>query len=174
MTYRRVAASYHPVRTEGFAWIPTVASRLAAGMKDTQWRWSCFVADALTESGGAEIIDAWFAHMWEVRERLDPDGGKPNAFHWSPERPMPRFSLKSTTIPNYSILAQPGSFAKPRLREQRTINRLSQRLPFLVYVLYAGLRQAIVFRPLALSDEDGKLRNFTILAYRWARGRLIR
>lgn len=48
-----------------------------------QWQWSCFTADALTEACEAQIIDAWFAHMDAVKQKVDPDGDQPRVFHWS-------------------------------------------------------------------------------------------
>ena len=47
------------------------------------WTWSCFTVEALTEAAEVEVIDAWFAHMAAVTERLDPDGAPPLVFHWS-------------------------------------------------------------------------------------------
>ena len=48
-----------------------------------EWMWSCFTADGLSEQCEADIIDAWFDHMEETRQRLDPTGETPSAFHWS-------------------------------------------------------------------------------------------
>lgn len=57
-------------------------------VEDGEWRWSCFIADALTEPCEAEIIDAWFAHMSLVRQRLGADGQEPPLFHWSHHEPV--------------------------------------------------------------------------------------
>jgi hypothetical protein len=53
-------------------------------MEQGKWSFSCFIADDLTEASEAEIIDAWLAHMSEVRERLAPGVENPLCFHWSP------------------------------------------------------------------------------------------
>jgi predicted RecB family nuclease len=53
-------------------------------MEDGEWRFRCFVADDLTESSEAFIIDEWFAHMADVASRLAPSAGDPLVFHWSP------------------------------------------------------------------------------------------
>ena len=37
----------------------------------------------MTERDEAHIIDTWYAHMDEVRQRLDLLGKPPNVFHWS-------------------------------------------------------------------------------------------
>ncbi|GAB4325308.1 MAG: hypothetical protein Kow0010_07680 [Dehalococcoidia bacterium] len=47
------------------------------------WRFASFVADGITEESEAAIIDAWFAHMREVKDRVDPDGPQPLVIHWS-------------------------------------------------------------------------------------------
>ena len=52
-------------------------------LQNGDWHWSCFTADAMTERDEAHIIDTWYAHMDEVRQRLDPLGKPPNVFHWS-------------------------------------------------------------------------------------------
>ncbi len=52
-------------------------------VEDGEWRWACFTADALTEDAEAQIIDAWLAHMAQVKSRLDSDGEVPPVFHWS-------------------------------------------------------------------------------------------
>lgn len=49
-----------------------------------QWRFECFVADALTEESEAEIIDLWLAQMEAVRQRLAPADEAPKVIHWSP------------------------------------------------------------------------------------------
>ena len=52
-------------------------------VEDGSWQWSCFIANELSKSFEAGIIDAWFAHMVEVKRRLNPDGHEPWVFHWS-------------------------------------------------------------------------------------------
>ncbi len=49
-----------------------------------QWRFECFVTDALTERSEAAIIDSWLAHMEAVRQRLAPRDEAPRLMHWSP------------------------------------------------------------------------------------------
>jgi hypothetical protein len=56
-------------------------------VEDGEWRWSCFIANALTEPCEAEIIDAWFALMAAVRQRLGTDSEEPPLFHWSHHEP---------------------------------------------------------------------------------------
>ena len=53
-------------------------------VEDGEWRFASFVADRIAEAPEAAIIDEWLAHMADVRERLDPDGGVPMVIHWSP------------------------------------------------------------------------------------------
>ncbi len=43
----------------------------------------CFVADALTDRAEERILAQWFAHMAEVKERVEFIGS-PRVFHWSP------------------------------------------------------------------------------------------
>ena len=52
-------------------------------VEDGEWRWSCFIADSLTEQAEADVIDAWFAHMDALTRRLGSAEGPPNVFHWS-------------------------------------------------------------------------------------------
>lgn len=47
------------------------------------WQFGQFVADDLTEASEAAIIDAWFAHMQAVKDRLAPSGPDPLVIHWS-------------------------------------------------------------------------------------------
>jgi hypothetical protein len=49
-----------------------------------EWRFACFTADDLGADAEARAIEAWLAHMAEVRERLAPGGEDPLVFHWSP------------------------------------------------------------------------------------------
>jgi hypothetical protein len=49
-----------------------------------EWRFECFVADALAEKSEAEIIDSWLTHMEDVRKRLAPRDEAPRVIHWSP------------------------------------------------------------------------------------------
>ncbi|HLF72562.1 MAG TPA: hypothetical protein VI759_10465, partial [Dehalococcoidia bacterium] len=56
-------------------------------VEDGEWRFECFVADALDSQDEARIIDAWFAHMAAVRARLDPGGDEPRLYNWSPAEP---------------------------------------------------------------------------------------
>lgn len=52
-------------------------------VEDGDWRFTCFVADALTEDAEARVINDWLAHMRAVEARL---GGSTPArvIHWSP------------------------------------------------------------------------------------------
>jgi hypothetical protein len=52
-------------------------------VEDGEWRFTSLVADRLTESAEAEIIDDWLAHMAAVTEHLLPSGEPPRVFHWS-------------------------------------------------------------------------------------------
>ena len=52
-------------------------------VEDGEWRWSCFIADSLTEQAEADVIDAWFVHMDALTRRLGSAEGPPNVFHWS-------------------------------------------------------------------------------------------
>ena len=52
-------------------------------IEDGGWRFACFTTDWLTESDEAAVIDAWFAHMATVRDRLAL-GTDPKVIHWSP------------------------------------------------------------------------------------------
>ena len=52
-------------------------------VKDGQWLWSCFTAEALTEPAEAMILDSWLSHMSEVKRSIDPNGQEPLVFHWS-------------------------------------------------------------------------------------------
>jgi hypothetical protein len=54
-----------------------------AHVEDGQLRFRCFTADALTPQSEARVLDAWFAHMEDVRRRLGFEG-QPRVFHWSP------------------------------------------------------------------------------------------
>jgi hypothetical protein len=54
-----------------------------AHMEAGQLRFRCFTADALTPASEAKVLDAWFAHMADVQERLGVVG-EANVFHWSP------------------------------------------------------------------------------------------
>jgi hypothetical protein len=49
-----------------------------------QWRFECFVADALDPASEATIIERWLQHMERVRLRLTPELAQPLVFHWSP------------------------------------------------------------------------------------------
>jgi hypothetical protein len=51
-------------------------------VEDGEWRFECFIADDLSGEAEARTIDAWFAHMRSVRDRLAP-GLDPLVFHWS-------------------------------------------------------------------------------------------
>ena len=48
------------------------------------WHFESFVVDALTEPEEARVIDAWLAHMEQVRCRLAPALAAPRLIHWSP------------------------------------------------------------------------------------------
>lgn len=52
-------------------------------VEDGAWRFSCFVAEDISEESEARVIDAWFEHMRDVKRRLDPDGPEPLVMHWS-------------------------------------------------------------------------------------------
>jgi hypothetical protein len=52
-------------------------------VEDGGWQFRCFTVETLTETSEATIIDAWLAHMREVRGRLSPSGGEPLVIHWS-------------------------------------------------------------------------------------------
>jgi len=47
-----------------------------------QWIYRCFPVRRLTEPHEVQILDAWFAHMHAVRDRLAP-GSDPKVIHWS-------------------------------------------------------------------------------------------
>lgn len=49
-----------------------------------EWRFRSFMAEDLSLEAEARMIDAWFAHMADVRGRVDPDGDEPPVIHWSP------------------------------------------------------------------------------------------
>ena len=51
---------------------------------DGAWSFESFTVSGFTEDAEASIIDAWVAHMEEVRGRLAPEMAKPMVFHWSP------------------------------------------------------------------------------------------
>ena len=53
-------------------------------VEDGAWKFSSFTVAGFTEDAEATIIDAWLAHMEEVRGRLAPDVSGPMVFHWSP------------------------------------------------------------------------------------------
>ena len=52
-------------------------------LEDGDWQFECFIADRLDERSEAKVIDDWFEHMTEVRDRLAP-GADPKVIHWSP------------------------------------------------------------------------------------------
>ena len=51
-------------------------------VENGEWQFECFVADQLTETAEADIIDQWHDHMNTVTARLDP-AGTPKVIHWS-------------------------------------------------------------------------------------------
>jgi hypothetical protein len=53
-------------------------------VEDGDWRFSCFTAENLSAGAEARAIEAWLAHMAEVRSRLAPGDESPLVFHWSP------------------------------------------------------------------------------------------
>ena len=53
-------------------------------VEDGAWQFECFVADEATVAGERRMIDAWYAHMDTVRQRLAPDLDRPRIVHWSP------------------------------------------------------------------------------------------
>ena len=52
-------------------------------VENGEWRWSCFIADSLTEQAESDMIDAWFAHMEALTRLLGSADEPPNVFHWS-------------------------------------------------------------------------------------------
>lgn len=52
-------------------------------MEEGEWQWSVFTTDYLTEACEAEILDAWFVHMDEVKQRIGHSESEPIVFHWS-------------------------------------------------------------------------------------------
>ncbi len=53
-------------------------------IENDEWTFTSFVANELTEAAEADTIEAWFAHMADVRARLAPGGADPLVIHWSP------------------------------------------------------------------------------------------
>lgn len=53
-------------------------------VEDGVWNFACFVAEELTLTCEAEIIERWLTHMEDVRQRLAPGLHQPLVFHWSP------------------------------------------------------------------------------------------
>lgn len=53
-------------------------------VEEGEWRFKCFIADALAEKCEERIIDQWLVHMEEVRLRLAPELERPLLIHWSP------------------------------------------------------------------------------------------
>jgi len=53
-------------------------------IEDGEWQFACFVAEEATVTGERRMIDAWYAHMDAVRQRLAPDLERPRVMHWSP------------------------------------------------------------------------------------------
>ena len=51
-------------------------------VEDSEWRFSCFIADRLTAEAEAVAIDSWIEHMRSVRRRLGVTE-TPRAFHWA-------------------------------------------------------------------------------------------
>ncbi len=51
-------------------------------MEEGRWRFSCFIADDLSDAAEGKVIDDWFDHMQSVTERLAPRMD-PLVFHWS-------------------------------------------------------------------------------------------
>jgi hypothetical protein len=47
------------------------------------WTFKCFIAEDLTESSEAEIIDNWLRHMDQVNQGLGLEGCEPRVIHWS-------------------------------------------------------------------------------------------
>lgn len=75
---------------DDFSFIPkrggqTLIFMIGCGhVEEGEWRFACFVADALAESSEAEIINSWLLHMEDVRKRLAPQDEAPRVIHWSP------------------------------------------------------------------------------------------
>jgi hypothetical protein len=51
-------------------------------VENGEWRFHSFIADALTPQAESVMLEAWFAHMAEVRARLSPER-EPWVMHWS-------------------------------------------------------------------------------------------
>ncbi len=52
-------------------------------MEGRQWRYRPFLARELSVEAEGEVIDGWFAHMRDVRQRLGRGDVEPLVFHWS-------------------------------------------------------------------------------------------
>ena len=61
---------------------PLIAIVGCGHMEQGRWRYSSFVADALTPKAEARILKAWLAHMKTVKKRMGMKT-EPVIFHWS-------------------------------------------------------------------------------------------
>ena len=52
-------------------------------VENGQWRFKSLVVDTLSELEESLIIQEWFDHMAQVRNRLDPGNTSPRIIHWS-------------------------------------------------------------------------------------------
>jgi hypothetical protein len=62
---------------------PLIAMIGCGHVENGLWRFACFIVDDLTELSETAAIEAWLAHMAEVRERVAPTAD-PIIYHWSP------------------------------------------------------------------------------------------
>ena len=67
-------------------------------VEDGDWRFQCFIADALTEPCEETIIDEWLMYMRDVRQRLAPESDKLLAIHWSPAETVTLFNAYNAAI----------------------------------------------------------------------------
>jgi len=74
---------------------PLIAMIGCGHVEDGNWQFFCFTARDLSVSCEAEIIEAWLAHMDEVRLRLAPEVARPLLFHWSAAETAGFSGLKS-------------------------------------------------------------------------------
>lgn len=51
------------------------------------WQFTSWCTDILSEEEELRIIRAWVAHLFAVRDRLDPHNSQPRIFHWSHAEP---------------------------------------------------------------------------------------
>jgi len=56
-------------------------------VEDGAWQFTSWCTHTLSEEEELRIIRAWVAHMFAVRDRLDPQNSQPQIFHWSHAEP---------------------------------------------------------------------------------------